>query len=483
MSIPCCCLNITDPQPRRKKHRPSSPTNTNDRDDIWENLILEESRIGAIIKHIIDAKVQDRNIDLMECLDRQDLVIDLESKEYQSQSLRQAVHAYHVLFRGTLDAVKVCRTSDPSINDRKGVVTQFFQDRDDGRGQFLVRLGTEHSGSPTRFTGEKRYINPRHLVPISHTQSHHGGPSKTYHSVVIMSIVGNNPCVHTSFIITKKFMSMVLASLGDCPHPTLQHVRPFIMGTNTESVFAKLSTDVIDSSQNIPSRRRWKWFVENDEIVFPSRQSKQYINCSIKNAVGDGSPVKEVAEVIVFPSRQSKEYVDCTALEGAENDVTEDFGLDDFAPPCYEKGDPVDDDLSGMGDTGNTKNGDCESQCCENWKLLSTSETTEQGSGNSDQEVAPPESGFIPPDLEEHLNRPDQVRFAFPFNTANAIIPHASLHLNELSMGDLQKNVLIEDEILHGLQRYPIKITTKDVYSLYPHKNPSVAIVDLWTSW
>ena len=393
---------------------------------VWKALISEESRYIHLIKLIIDAKVEDSNINISSTGgELASNVIDLKSDLYSKQAVRQASHAYHVLFRGAKDYVTVVNSEDHSINNRDGIITQFFPNMDYGRGKFLVRLSTKRTGQPTRFSGEKRYISPKNLVPNTRLKSgdHH---LQTHHSVVIMTLVDTHPFVHTSFTITKEFLSMIESSLSG-ESPELRFIRPFVLATNDDIHLRKAFRDSLGLNQQLPSNARWTWFLQNDQIVFTSRQSRRHIQHVIRSIQANDAFIQDTSI-----SQSTSEYRTCD---------------------------------------GEICNESC--SCC----------TVSEPLNIQDQILPEQQSMHLPSSLEEHLSQPDQIRFSFPFYTADSIIPYAATHLNELNMMRSRQQLLSEDEFMHGLKRYPIAITNKDAFSLYPHQNATPAVVDLWTSW
>ena len=398
----------------------------------WDPVITEERQYKHLIKLVIDANVENSNIDFSARGPKSAaLQMDLKSDVYVDQAYNQAAHAYHVLFRGNKDHAMVVNSPNASINDRTGVVIRYYPTKNNGSGQFLVRLGTKRDGPATRFSGEKCYVSPRYLSATTQKEPP-ANRLKTHFSIVIVSIIDRDPVIHTSFTITRDFLSMLENSL---PKPELwqdqvsiSHVRPFVLSTKRESMLRRALLNGPRLQHQFSSAKRWNWFMQNDQLVFTTRQSKQHIQCAIQ-----ASESKETS------SAQPVQGVDSESVSNSRHEADTDVSC----------------------------------SCCND------TESDAEG-----QVESPDPSAFpVPACLEEHLSEPDRIRFSFPFHTSESIIPSASTHLNELDMTQHQQKLLIEEELMHGLTRYPISISNKDAFSLYPHKNASAAVVDLWTSW
>ena len=122
--------------------------------------------------------------------------------------IRQAAHAYHSLYRGDLDEVIVKQTKDLSLSDRLGVVTQYIPPTETDPEGFVVRLGTRDMKFPTRFRGEKRFIEGKHL---EHQRFHPSRRSRLplLHPVVIMYYNSNKTPHHISFSLDKSVVEVI----------------------------------------------------------------------------------------------------------------------------------------------------------------------------------------------------------------------------------------------------------------------------------
>ena len=83
----------------------------------------------------------------------------------------------------------------------------------------------------------------------------------------------------------------------------------------------------------------------------------------------------------------------------------------------------------------------------------------------------------------EYLAKPDDIQFQFPFYTSSSMIPHASLHLNELNMMKNFKFTKTEEEIMQRLSAYTVSVTNRDIYSLYPQNKITGQILALGIAW
>jgi len=82
-----------------------------------------------------------------------------------------------------------------------------------------------------------------------------------------------------------------------------------------------------------------------------------------------------------------------------------------------------------------------------------------------------------------YLIRPDDILFDFPFHTVDSIVPFASALLNELNIARDFAVVPSEEEIMQRLSKFPVSITNKDMYSLYPSENITGAMAQFAISW
>ena len=243
------------------------------RAELWTNVIQEEARYIDVITHIIDAEVRHA----METQHIDD-ALDLFSADYYVKARRQASHVYHNLYRGDRDQVQVIQSGDRSLSGRIGVVTQYFPPIGKRHGCFMVRLATKNAKNPTRFTGEKRLIEPRFIQPRwSSSYNYEALPVSS--PVVILFLTSKKEYRHISFTVEKSVVDIIETSCPKDSPIVAAYVEPFVIATKDLSpkspllaVSPCLATPVSDSS-------RWDYFVKDGMFHFVSDKTGDHPRC------------------------------------------------------------------------------------------------------------------------------------------------------------------------------------------------------------
>ena len=155
----------------------------------------------------------------------------------------------------------VKQTRDSSLSGRFGVVTQYIPPTETDPEGFVVRLGTRDMKFPTRFRGEKRFIEGKHL---EHQRFHPSRRSRLplLHPVVIMYYNSNKTPHHISFSLDKSVIEVINRSLPDGMQPNASFVQPFILSMkqddNRNENVMKLNDDI----------DRMQYFKRNDIFRF-----------------------------------------------------------------------------------------------------------------------------------------------------------------------------------------------------------------------
>ena len=145
----------------RKQKRQSAVTKqVSAREVHWSPLIEEEVHLSSLIELVIDAEVR-YAVATGEGIDPQEVF----SSNYKHTTMRQASHAFHHLYRGSLDMVTVADSGDSSLSGRHGLVIRYYPPSGHNGAAFLVRLATKKDKSAGRFVDEKRLIGPKFLQP------------------------------------------------------------------------------------------------------------------------------------------------------------------------------------------------------------------------------------------------------------------------------------------------------------------------------
>lgn len=131
---------------------------------------------------------------------------------YRIQTLRQAAHAYHHLYRGNLDRVKVKPFGDTRLDGRCGIIIRYFPPTQEEEGMYLTRLETPIHPIASRFKGEEVMISPRHLIPQH--KSWDQKELKEKFPVVILYESKNNDMKCLSFIVERTYIDAVSTSIN-----------------------------------------------------------------------------------------------------------------------------------------------------------------------------------------------------------------------------------------------------------------------------
>ena len=172
------------------------------------------------------------------------------SFDYENQTLRQAAHAYHHLYCGGTDRIRVQHSGNKSFSGRFGLIIRYVPPAEKKEGAYLVRLTTKNHPTAERFEGEKALISPRYLEP-QHGRSHRVADLPVTFPIVILYRSENEAMKHISFTLEKDFIDAVSKSLdGQTPERCL--IQPFVFATENPPA----SPPIINLGQNQQFQQR-----------------------------------------------------------------------------------------------------------------------------------------------------------------------------------------------------------------------------------
>ena len=227
------------------------------RADNWIEAINEEVHYMKLIPLIIDAEIKNAivegNIDVS--------TTTLFSTDHTINVMRQAAHAYHVLYRGDLDEVVVKQTGESSLSGRRGIVTQYISSVGAKPGGYVVRIESRNVKYPTRFCGDKCFIESKHLEQQKfHPSSKRRLPLS--HPVVIMYYDSNKEPHHISFSLERAIIDIINKSIPDGVVPQRSFVQPFILSREKQGH----GNDT--SSKSYDDITRWEYFTCNNSFGY-----------------------------------------------------------------------------------------------------------------------------------------------------------------------------------------------------------------------
>ena len=284
---------------------------------------------------------------------------------------------------------------------------------------FKVKLCSKNHPVPSVHVGED------HSIPAEYLHQKHKDAQESdfpiSHPVVINMRAGKDN-VQASFNIERGTIDAIKSSLPHGKEIHISFVRPFVIGTKMSKELSKTLLKeeyTITRTTQEKSNPRWSYYLSEGVFFFKSRR-----RIKTKEAISDELALS---------------YKHC---------------------PCHRN----------LSCTYATQCGPCQ-----------VPEPDEEIHGCEEKEVKKNPSQ-APLDLE-YLSKPDDIQFQFPFYTSSSMIPHASLHLNELNMMKNFKFIKTEEEIMQRLSAYTVSVTNRDIYSLYPQNKITGQILALGIAW
>ena len=232
---------------KRKRKRESKISQDLARNEaFWAPLMEKEGRIAEMIRLIIEAKLRY----IIGMPDSPHNEKGVFSFGYENQTLRQATHAYHHLYCGDTDRIRVQHTGNKSLSGRSGLIIRYIPSTVKKEGAYLVRLNTKNHPIAERFEGEKALICPRNLEP-QHGRRHKVTDLPETFPIVILYRSESGAMKHVSFTLEKYFINAVSESLdGGTPKRCL--IEPFVI--STESLPPSPPTTILGQNEQIKQR-------------------------------------------------------------------------------------------------------------------------------------------------------------------------------------------------------------------------------------
>ena len=189
----------------------------------WENYVKEESFVVELIKVVIDIEFQYASARNVPRLFSQTTNVP---SNYYKQVLRQSSLAYHSLYGGQSDEVIVMVSINQSINNRKGIITQFFPERS----AYGVRLATKRVPQPSLYEGEYHVIQLKFLTRRTTGENLHYNATRVFHAV-ITTLELNNKLVEVNVPIHREMIDAIRSNVQASERLSIPFVRSFVMAT------------------------------------------------------------------------------------------------------------------------------------------------------------------------------------------------------------------------------------------------------------
>ena len=419
----------------------------------WHSSIVKELRYIDLITMVLKTELAIINDDLPS-IDPRVVYARDHWNIIESQLQRQASYIYHELYRGTQDRIRVVDTNNASINHRFGLITGYNKSIK----KFTVRLDTMLVSPATRFTGEELSIcgSCLQIVPVTtysgstkkflDTISHSVNTSTDQHAVralpkkitaIILSHDTAGSVFNTSIEVRRCILDILDQSFGDdaAIQLTMQFVRPFILATKCES---KLRQMVLRSQSSVQNnlKRDSPWHSEFDY-----------------------DPHNVVDQILHRQKRQDTRMT--STAERTQHTISTINGY-----------------------TGTELNPQPVTHECAS--SIKCGECCHQDTNVPALDVHASLADHFTPKANFDMNliaKPYEVLFQFPFITSNSGLSTAAFELNEMNIVPNIQSVQTDDEIFGVLERIPVCIYNKDLYSLLPYERISDSITDMWSQW
>ena len=189
----------------------------------WESYVKEESFVVELIKIVIDIEFQyasARNVP------RHLAQTTNVQSNYHKQVLLQSSLAYHSLYGGQSDEVIVMDSINQSINNRKGIITQFFPERS----AYGVRLATKRVPQPSLYEGEYHVIQLKFLTRQTTGENLHYNATRVFHAV-ITTLELNNKLVEVNVPIHREMIDAIRSNVQSSERLSISFVRGIVMAT------------------------------------------------------------------------------------------------------------------------------------------------------------------------------------------------------------------------------------------------------------
>lgn len=420
----------------------------------WHSSIVKELRYIDLITMVLKTELAIINDDLPS-IDPRVVYARDHWNIIESQLQRQASYIYHELYRGTQDRIRVVDTNNASINHRFGLITGYNKSIK----KFTVRLDTMLVSPATRFTGEELSIcgSCLQIVPVFSCSgqtklSRSTKPTKLSKSstnsiavralpkkitAIILSHDTAGSVFNTSIEVRRCILDILDQSFGDdaAIQLTMQFVRPFILATKCES---KLRQMVLRSQSSVQNnlKRDSPWHSEFDY-----------------------DPHNVVDQILHRQKRQDTRMTSTAERTQHTISTTNGYTGTELNPQ------PVTHECASSIKCG---------ECCH--------QDTNVPALDAHASLA----DHFTPKANFDMNliaKPYEVLFQFPFITSNSGLSTAAFELNEMNIVPNLQSVQTDDEIFGVLERIPVCIYNKDLYSLLPYERISDSITDMWSQW
>ena len=413
----------------------------------WHSSIVKELRYIDLITMVLKTELAIINDDLPS-IDPRVVYARDHWNIIESQLQRQASYIYHELYRGTQDRIRVVDTNNASINHRFGLITGYNKSIK----KFTVRLDTMLVSPATRFTGEELSIcgSCLQIVPVFSGSGQTKLSRSTNHSIavavralpkkitaIILSHDTAGSVFNTSIEVRRCILDILDQSFGDeaAIQLTMQFVRPFILATKCES---KLRQMVLRSQSSVQNnlKRDSPWHSEFDY-----------------------DPHNVVDQILHRQKRQDTRMT--STAERTQHTISTTNGYTGTEPNPQ----PVTHECASSIKCG---------ECCHQDTNVPALDTPASLADHFS-----PKANF---DMNL-IAKPYEVLFQFPFITSNSGLGTAAFELNEMNIVPNIQSVQTDDEIFGVLERIPVCIYNKDLYSLLPYERISDSITDMWSQW
>ena len=133
------------------------------------------------------------------------------------------------MYGGQSDEVIVMDSINQSINNRKGIITQFFP----MRSAYGVRLATKQVPQPSLYEGEYHVIQLKFLTRRTTGENLHYNANRVFHAV-ITTLEPNNKLVKVNVPIHREMIDAIRSNVQSSERLSIPFVRGIVMATKKE---------------------------------------------------------------------------------------------------------------------------------------------------------------------------------------------------------------------------------------------------------